>query len=68
MVIMENLIKAFQIFLKYDNSKYPLYCENGKLFISRVHADMVIPEDKKVLSEMGFHIDEYYNCFYLYIS
>lgn len=59
---MEDLIKALQIFLKYDNSYAPTGCEHD---ILRVYVDPeeVSDEDKDKLEELGFDPEEELNCF-----
>jgi len=56
---MEDLIKAFQIFLKYSDAKYPTHCEHDYLFVD-VHPDKVSQEDKDELEKLGFRIDQEY--------
>lgn len=50
---MENLIKAFQIFLKYGNPEYPTHCEHDVMYVS-IEYDIVSDADKKALDELGF--------------
>lgn len=56
---MENLIKALQIFLKYENKKYPTHCEHDYLYIN-LKPELVSEEDIKELDKLGFFIDEEY--------
>lgn len=56
---MEDLIKALQILLKYENPDYPTHCEHDYLFVN-VHPDKVSKEDKKTLNELGFIVDGEY--------
>lgn len=53
---MEDLIKAFNIFLKYSDIKYPTHCEHDYLYVN-VHPDKVSDDDKKTLEGLGFFID-----------
>lgn len=50
---MEDLIKALQIFLKYENKMYPTYCEHDVLYVD-IDPSVVSDEDKKTLDELGF--------------
>ena len=59
---MENLIKALQIFLKYDNSDYPTYCIND-YFIVHINPNRVSELDKIELEKLGFEVDEDFNAF-----
>lgn len=59
---MEDLIKALQIFLKYGNKNYPTYCEHDILYVD-VDPSVVSDEDKKVLDELGFFVDDENDCF-----
>ena len=54
---MEDLIKALQIFLKYGNPKYPTHCEHDELTVD-INPGIVSDEDIKILSELGFFVDE----------
>ncbi len=56
---MEDLVKAFQIFLKYSDDKYPTHCEHDYLYVN-VHPDKVSQEDKAELEKLGFIIDGEY--------
>ncbi len=60
---MEDLIKALQIFLKYNNSKWPTNCSHDELWIVDVDPEKVSLEDKKELDILGFFIDEHEECF-----
>ena len=55
---MSNLIKALQIFLKYEDKPYPTNCEHDELFVS-IDPKIVSPEDIDTLAELGFDVDEY---------
>ena len=59
---MEDLIKALQIFLKYGNKNYPTFCEHDTLYVD-VDPSVVSDEDKKVLDELGFFVDDENDCF-----
>lgn len=59
---MENLIKALQIFLKYDNKEHPTWCEHDMLGVSISPYD-VSDEDIKELERLGFyHKDDHTGC------
>lgn len=62
---MENLIKAFQIFLKYGNPEYPTHCEHDVLYVD-INPELVSEEDKDKLDELGFIYDENDNMFFSY--
>ncbi len=51
---MSDLIKAFQIFLKYGNPKYPTHCEHDILTVCGIDPANVSTEDKAALEELGF--------------
>ena len=54
---MEDLIKALQIFLKYDNPKWPTQCDYDILMISPdIDPSKVSEEDKNELEKLGFLI------------
>lgn len=59
---MEELIKAFQIFLKYGNKKYPTSCEHDILYVD-IDPSVVSDGDKKTLDELGFFVDDENDCF-----
>ena len=54
---MEDLIKAFQIFAKYTQAKYPTSCEHDRMYV-HVDPDEVSEEDIKSLEELGFNVDD----------
>ena len=54
---MEDLIKALQIFLKYNDAKYPTSCEHDCLYV-HIYPSLVSEEDKKELVTLGFYIDD----------
>jgi len=64
--MMENLIKALQIFLKYGNPEHPTHCEHDILYICNISPDQVSDEDKRELESLGFFIDESEDCFKSY--
>lgn len=51
---MEDLIRAFQIFLRYGNVPYPTHCEHDVMYVM-VNPAHVTDEDKAVLDELGFY-------------
>lgn len=53
---MEDLIKALQIFLKYDNPEYPTWCDHDELNVV-IDPNIVSKEDKKTLEDLGFFVD-----------
>ena len=55
---MEDLIKALQIFLKYDNPRYPIHCEHDELYICDIDPEDVSAEDKKELDRLGFFVGD----------
>jgi hypothetical protein len=57
---MSNLIKALNIFLKYDNPKYPTHCEHDELTVV-IDPSKVSEQDKAELEELGFVADD--DCF-----
>ena len=62
---MEDLIKALQILLKYDNPTHPTHCEHDILNVD-ISADNVSEEDIKKLDDLGFFVDEEDNTFSSY--
>jgi len=50
---MKDLIKAFQIFLKYDNPYNPTHCEHDELYVM-IDPSEVSEEDIKELNKLGF--------------
>jgi len=62
---IENLIKALQIFLKYDNPSYPTACEHDILYVF-VNPDKVSQEDKEELEKLGFIVDKDLENFHSY--
>uniref|UniRef100_A0A6M3JXT4 Uncharacterized protein n=1 Tax=viral metagenome TaxID=1070528 RepID=A0A6M3JXT4_9ZZZZ len=56
--MMEDLIKALTIFLKYKNSYAPTHCEHDILYVN-INPEIVSKEDKLELNKLGFEDDEY---------
>lgn len=59
---MEDLIKALQIFLKYENKMYPIYCEHDILYVD-IDPSIVSDEDKETLDGLGFFVYDELDCF-----
>ncbi len=55
----EGLIKAFTIFQKYTDTKWPTHCEHDTLMVL-VNPDDVSDEDKAELDRLGFNPDDEY--------
>lgn len=55
---MEDLIKALQIFIKYQNLQWPTICEHDILYIVGITEDEVLEDDKNKLNIMGFHYED----------
>lgn len=60
---MESLIKALQIFLKYQNLEFPTSCINDELIIVRIGKNEVSENDTKKLDKLGFVWNNGYDCF-----
>lgn len=54
---MEDLIKALQIFLKYDNPRWPTHCEHDVLTVC-IDPNVVSEEDIVELDRLGFIVSE----------
>jgi len=54
---MNNLIKALQIFIKYENNEHPTNCEHDTLYVC-IHPDKVSDKDKAELDKLGFFVSE----------
>ena len=54
---MSDLIKALQIFLKYDNPQWPTHCEHDVMYVC-IDPAVVSAEDKVALEALGFEPDE----------
>lgn len=61
---LSNLIKAFNIFLKYGDIDYPTHCEHYEMYIN-VDPKVVSEEDLKELYTLGFSQEDDY-CFKSY--
>jgi len=59
---MDDLIKALQIFRKYDNPSYPTSCEHDVMYI-HIEYDKVSQDDKDKLAVLGFEENEEDNGF-----
>jgi len=57
-VVMNGLIEAFGIFLKYGNPKKPLDCNRDMLTILDIDPSIVSVSDHTRLEELGFFVDE----------
>ena len=56
---MEKLIKALQIFLKYDNPQFPTHCEHDELWIcGDFDPEKMSAEDLAELEKLEFTWDE----------
>ena len=56
---MDKLIEALQIFLKYDNQKFPTHCEHDELWIlGNYDPERMSAEDVEKLSDLGFYYSE----------
>jgi len=62
---MNDLIKALEIFLKYDNSRNPTNCDHDILRVC-VDPAVVSDDDKAKLEELSFTPDTSLDCFYSY--
>ncbi len=49
----DDLIKAFKIFRKYGNPKWPTGCEHDTLYVY-INPEEVSEEDKEKLDNLGF--------------
>ena len=56
--MMDDLIKALQIFRKYTDTKYPTACEHDVMYIN-VEFDKVSEEDIEALEALSFKKSEY---------
>lgn len=54
---MDQLIKALQLFRKYENRTYPTYCKHDMLYVC-IDPARVSNEDKAKLDVMGFFPDD----------
>lgn len=53
---MEDFIKAFQIFSKYGNPRWPTHCEHDTLYVNIRYSE-VSDEDRITLADLGFNED-----------
>jgi len=61
---MDKLIKALQIFLKYDNPTYPTQCEHDELMIcGNYNPERMSAADVAELEELGFRWSDNYEVF-----
>lgn len=55
--VIDKLIEALQIFLKYGNPEWPTHCEHDVLTVD-IRPELVSDEDIEKLNELGFHVNE----------
>ena len=53
--MMDDLIKALQIFRKYGNPTYPTSCSHDQLYVA-INPSLVSEEDTKELDDLGFFV------------
>lgn len=63
---MEDLIKALQILIKYENMYAPTHCSHDVLRITGVDIEDVSKEDIDELEKLSFEWDYDLECFYSY--
>lgn len=63
---MDDLIKALQIFLKYNNEKYPTHCEHDILMVGRIPFNKVSEQDIEELNKLSFSWSKEYDCWTSY--
>lgn len=63
---MDKLIEALQIFLKYQNNRWPTHCEHDIMMISDITKEEISEEDSIKLKELDFHWNEEYDCWTSY--
>jgi len=51
--VMQKLIEALQIFLKYGNPTHPTHCEHDELTVA-IDPSIVSAQDKVLLDDLGF--------------
>jgi len=56
---MSDLIKALQIFLKYENPEYPTNCEHDEMIVV-IDPSIVSEVDILILDDLGFIIEDDY--------
>lgn len=60
---MKDLIEALTIFAKYQNRYAPTHCEHDVMLVVGIAEDVVTPEDRKRLEDLGFFWSaEEYEC------
>ena len=60
---MENLIKALQIFLKYNSKETsPTNCEHDIFCVMGITEEEISEEDKNELDKLTFHWNDEYDC------
>ena len=62
---MKDLIRALEIFLKYGDAQWPTHCEHDVLYVD-IRPEVVSEEDKILLKELSFVVDEEIDCFRSY--
>jgi hypothetical protein len=60
------LIEAFQIFDKYQPDETFVVSAEHDIIYTGCSPDLVSDDDKKRLAELGFHIDEHLDSFYMH--
>ncbi len=55
---MSDLIEALQIFLKYENPRYPTNCNHDELMVCLKNPELVSTEDLGRLDALGFFYSE----------
>jgi hypothetical protein len=56
--VMEKLIEALTIMLKYGNPAFPTTCEHDVLYVPTYDYEKFSPEDIARLEELGFTYNE----------
>ena len=59
---MNDLIKALQIFQKYQDNTWPTHCEHDILMISGIGKKELSKEDREEVERLGFYWDWRYDC------
>ncbi len=63
---MNDLIKALQIFAKYEDLNHPLQCEHDKLYVAGINPRIVSDEDIQALRDLDFYVDDTMSTFFSY--
>ena len=63
---MKDLIKALEIFLKYQNKTWPTICEHDVLIINGIERQDVSDDDHIKLEILGFEWNESYGAYVSY--